>query len=112
MLPHATGHPTDRSLFHKRFEFCPQCHRHPCPSFTGSLLLARGTKLPKNSSTLEGLGIRRPGSRTVQPQCAPRLRLRVPSVVSRSPRIFHFFGPRSPHNSRITAAGEGCLGTG
>src|SRR5215471_1545038 len=55
MLPHATGHPTDRSLFHKRFEFCPQCHRHPCPSFTGSLLLARGTKLPKNSSTLEGL---------------------------------------------------------
>src|SRR5215471_12752326 len=55
MLPHATGHPTDRSLFHKRFEFCPQCHRHPCPSFTSSLLLARGTKLPKNSSTLEGL---------------------------------------------------------
>src|SRR5215475_6383136 len=58
MLQHATGHHTDRSLFHKRFKDFPQCHRHPCPSFTGSLLLARGTKLPKNSSTLEGLGVR------------------------------------------------------
>ena len=27
-------------------------------------------------------------------------------------RIFHFFGLRSPHNSRITEAGEGGLGTG
>src|SRR2546423_15702949 len=58
MLQHATGHYTDRSLFHKRFEDFPQRHRHPCPSFTGSLLLARGTKLPKNSSTLEGLVLR------------------------------------------------------
>src|SRR5215471_17436117 len=55
MLQHATGHHADRALFHKRFEDFPQCHRHPCPSFTGSLLLARGIKLPKNSSTLEGL---------------------------------------------------------
>ncbi len=57
MLQHATGHHTDRSLFHKWFEHFPQCHRHPCPSITGSLLLARGTRLPKNSSTLEGLGL-------------------------------------------------------
>src|SRR5215468_12026599 len=55
ILQHAPGHHTDRSLFRKRFEDFPQRHRHPCPSFTGSLLLARGTKLPKNSSTLEGL---------------------------------------------------------
>src|SRR5262245_37022413 len=58
MLQHATGHHTDRSLFHKRFKDFPQCHRHPCPSFTGSLLLARGTKLPKNSCTLGGLTYR------------------------------------------------------
>src|SRR5262249_6059555 len=55
MLQHATGHHADLALFHKRFEDFPQCHRHPCPSFTGSLLLARGIKLPENSSTLEGL---------------------------------------------------------
>src|SRR5215467_8776370 len=58
MLQHATGHHTDGALFHKRFEDFPQCHRHPCPSFTGSLLLARGTTLPKNSSTLEGLRVK------------------------------------------------------
>src|SRR6516162_6514809 len=57
MLQHATGHHADRALFHKRFEDFPQCHRHPCPSFTGSLLLARGIKLPENRSTLEGLGL-------------------------------------------------------
>src|SRR6266705_4714387 len=57
MFQHATGHHTDRSLFHKRFEDFPQRHRHPCPSFTGSLHLARGIKLSKNSSTLEGLAL-------------------------------------------------------
>src|SRR4051812_11185961 len=68
MLQHATGHHTDRSLFHKRFEYFPQCHRHPCPSFTGSLLLARGTKLPKNSSTLEGRTLNAPSAaRAVAP---------------------------------------------
>jgi hypothetical protein len=54
-LPHATGHHTERALCHKRCAYFPPCHRPPCPSFTGSLLLARGTKLPKHSSTLEGV---------------------------------------------------------
>src|SRR5262245_66175244 len=81
MLQHAPGHHTDRSLFHKRFKDFPQCHRHPCPSFTGSLLLARGTKLPKNSCTLEGLALgplRRP--RYVIPRMAD---VEQPTLLSR-----------------------------
>src|SRR5215471_3290137 len=57
IFQHTTGHHTDRPLFHKWFEHLPQRQRHPCPSFTGSLFLARGTKLPKNSNTLEGLAL-------------------------------------------------------
>src|SRR5882762_11012098 len=54
MLQHATGHHTDRSLFNKRFEDFPQRYRHLCPSFTGSLLLAGGTKLPNIAAPWKG----------------------------------------------------------
>src|SRR5262249_947018 len=79
MFQHATGHHTDRSLFHKRFEDFPQRDRHPCPSFIGSLLLARGTKLPKNSSTLEGL--------TLIAKCKPASPLSFASAHACAPRI-------------------------